>query len=639
MPHHLRVSLAGFTVALLAIVIYWPGLQGSFFFDDEANILLREAIHLETLTSQSIREAMSSGIAGPSGRPVSQLSFALNYYVTGFSPFAFKAINLAIHIANALLVFSLTLRLLKMAKPQSQQSLMALVAGGVATIWLLHPIQLASVLYVVQRMTSLSAFFLLAALLLHTKARSPGARFGIIHLIFAWGLFWPLSFLSKETGALFPLFVLTWELTLRQSSCGRLDNLARALTTGSCLVLLLGVSYGLSPAGQWLWAGYEFRPFSLFERLLTEGRVLFIYLGLILFPRLEALGLHHDDIALSSGLLTPGTTIFALTALIGSALLAWRLRHRTPLYSLGIGWFLIGHGLESTFLPLEIAHEHRNYLPLLGILLICAGLLVGSMERSGARRTLGMTLVLVTLTYFPFVTALRAHQFGEEVRRTQIEAQHHPQSARAHYDAGRILATLPDSTQPNSPSYFFARSHYELATELDSDSKLGWLGLIHLSCKANTGVDPKWVQELARRLNETPFAPGDRNLLFSLKEMSIAGSICLPRTDIDNLFIAAISNPGIQPWVQSTLHSWHADYLVLHEQDIAAARAALTKSLTLNPLNPSNRLKWAQLLLISGEKDEARKLLIELQNTRFPAKERKVLNEISLALGIMERNR
>ena len=98
--------------------------------------------------------------------------------------------------------------------------------------------------------------------------------------------------------------------------------------------------------------------------------------------------------------------------------------------------------MESTFLPLEIAHEHRNYLPLFGILLAVVSVLVRTLEKPGPAKTFGIALMATMLTYFPFVTALRADQFGDEVRRTQIEAQHHRGSARAQHEAGRVLAGL-----------------------------------------------------------------------------------------------------------------------------------------------------------------------------------------------------
>ncbi len=214
---------------------------------------------------------------------------------------------------------------------------------------------------------------------------------------------------------------------------------------------------------------------------------------MILLPRLEAFGLYHDDIALSHGFLDPWTTFPALVGLAGLLWLAWWSRRRAPLLSFGIAWFFIGHALESTFLPLEIAHEHRNYVPLFGILLPVAWGLGLLLKQGGPRRTVGVAIALVAIAYPAFVTILRAHLFGEEVRRTQIEAQHHPDSAQAHYEAGRAMAIVAVSNPPNSPFEDFARRHYERSVKLDPDSKLGWLGLAHLACsvkkEAGDGLD------------------------------------------------------------------------------------------------------------------------------------------------------
>ena len=164
------------------------------------------------------------------------------------------------------------------------------------------------------------------------------------------------------------------------------------------------------------------------------------------------------------------------------------------------------------------------------------------------------------------------------------------------------------------------------------------LGLIHLNCQAGIPVEQPWVAELQRRLRDTPFAPGDRTVLYSLKEMTIAGSLCLGRPDVDSLFAAAIANPGVSPGVRAMLHSWHADYLWLHEKDLPAAFAALGQSLTLVPSNPSNRLKLAQLRFIAGERDQARQLLLELRGERLSWKSERRLTNCWQALVCLKAN-
>lgn len=636
MVPYLRFAIAALLALLVAVSTYWVGLHGGFFFDDEASILHVEGVRLSALSFDAIHRAWVSGSSGPSGRPIAQLSFALNHYFSGFDPFVFKATNLAIHLACGFLVFGFVYRVLSVAMPSAMQHNILVATGALTAIWLLHPIQLLPVLHVVQRMTSLSALFLLAALLLHVIGRERGGRSGWVLVILAWTVAWSFSCLSKESGVLFPFFALAWELLVRRSACGNLDRFARWFVVLVIVVVLAGGTYAISSRAHWLWSGYDLRPFSLGERLLTEGRVLWFYLGLIVAPTMEGLGLYHDDIAISTSLFLPWVTLPALIGLVSLAWLAWRIRSRSPLISFGIAWFLIGHALESTVLPLEIAHEHRNYLPIIGVLLVGAWSLLQLLESKRGLGTIGFALTTAALSYFTFITALRAHQFGEEGRRTQIESQHHRTSPRAQYQAGLTLAGLSDANLPTTPIHVFARRHYELAGELDPNFKLGLLGLIHLNCKAGLQAEQAEIDELSRRLRETPFSPGDRNVLYSLKEMSIAGSLCLARTDVDGLFAAALANPGVLPGIRAMLYSWHADYLWLGEHDLPAARSALVMSLSLAPTNASNRLKWAQLLYLSGEHYQAKKLLFELREERISTEERKTLDELLGKISMLD---
>lgn len=607
----LLVVIAAICACSVAIV-YWSGLGGEFFFDDQANIHHVEELKLDSLSLAALKEAWGAGVAGPGGRPVAQITFALNYFFDGLSPYSYKVTNLVIHLAAGILIF-LVARCLRLTP----------VFAGVATmLWLLNPIQVTSVLYVVQRMTSLSALFLLAAFLFHMKGRECGGIRGGLSLLVAWCMFFPLSFLSKETGALFPLFVLAWELLFRRDAHGKLECFSKIVAVGAGGCIVLGGVYAVLPMGQWLWAGYDMRSFSLGERALTEGRVLWIYLGLILLPRLGAYGLFHDDIVLSSGVWEPWTTFPALLGLFGLIAVAWQARQRATLLSFGILWFLIGHALESSILPLEIAHEHRNYLPSFGVVLVLAWVLMELAQTAGWKRTLSVTLAVAMIAYSAVVTSLRAHQFGDELRRTQFEVLHHPESARAQYEAGRALVLHFEIGSRDVPAYFFARTHYERAGRLSLDSKRPWLGLIQLNCKAKVPVENTWIVELADRLHNMPLGPGDRGVLLSVKEMSIAGTICIERQDVDGLFAAAISNVTITPGVRATFHSWLADYLTLVARDTSAAEAELNKSLAIVPNDSVSLLKLAQLRYLQGRRDEARELLERLDTATLPRLDR-----------------
>ena len=97
-----------------------------------------------------------------------------------------------------------------------------------------------------------------------------------------------------------------------------------------------------------------YRDFTPWERILTQSRVLFFYLGLLAFPHIRSFGLYHDDFVLSTGLLTPWTTLASvlLWALL-AALALWGVRRRA-LWSFGLLWYLVGHSLESSLVALEL---------------------------------------------------------------------------------------------------------------------------------------------------------------------------------------------------------------------------------------------------------------------------------------------
>ena len=620
---------------LVAFLVYWPGLHGLFFFDDHPNIVLNPGVRLDNISLESLGWAWSSGTSGQFGRPVSQLSFALNHYFSGFVPFAFKLTNLVIHCLNGVLVYLLVYQLLDSLRQKQRLNHLSPYAALVAFAWMIHPIQLTSVLYVVQRMTSLSAFFVLLALIFHVHARrSQGQGWGAISgLMLAWCVFWPLSLLSKETGILLPGFVAMYELIIRRSERGSLDFLGKLFFAFSLMLALSLIPYLASPFGQWIIAGYEIRPFSLAERMLTEPRVLWEYMQWIVFPTLGSFALFHDDIKVSTSLIDPLTTLPALAGIVGLSVLAFAARRKLPLAAFGIAWFLVGHSLESSFIPLELVHEHRNYLPLLGLCLVPVSLLGTSGIKQGINKTLVVTILGAVLVYFGFVTAMRSKMFSQESLRTQIEAQYHPTSARTNYEAGRTLAAMFDGDRGNVMAAVLGKKHFEMATELDPDYKMGLLGLLVLGCGTSQTVEQVALDELQLRFRERLILQEDTSILQAIVEISGAGRLCLKRSEVDSLFDSFLANPRVSSDKKKDMHHLHADYLWLNARDLPATRRALQKALEISPRDPGLRLKWAQLDFIAGEKVQAKRLLLEIRGEGFSPKERNVLEELLASLG------
>ncbi|MEH6502997.1 MAG: hypothetical protein V7682_03750 [Cycloclasticus sp.] len=427
------LSIAGFLSAIF--LVYWPGVFGPFIFDDLSNITNNYLIQVEILNYSNLYTAATSGNAGPLGRPIAMLSFALNYYfASGYEPSSFKLTNIVIHCINALLLFVLCQQLFKRAIPSSHSSENSLyflwLSAAVSLLWALHPINLTSVLYVVQRMTSLSTLFSLGCIILYIAGRNRIVTAGInwrsISLFIASATSLTLALFSKENALLITLIILLIEVVLYPKAFlwehfRQLSQNQRLLTW---LLLIVAGSFALLAAIEYAEGGFQSRPFNMLERVLTESRVICFYIGLIFIPRINGFGLFHDDIALSTSLLSPWTTIPSILFIIALIASAFYFRKKNPLYALGIGWFFIGHLLESTIFPLEIAHEHRNNLPSIGLILAAISLTPHA-AFNNKKLIAGFLLVALILGS---TTWLRAKQWGNYQSLAYYETSHHPNS-------------------------------------------------------------------------------------------------------------------------------------------------------------------------------------------------------------------
>lgn len=441
-PANLRVCLILLMLLLvLPTFIYSPGLHGPFLLDDYSNIVQNKAVHAKDLSLATLHGAANSLISGILGRPVAAISFAFNYYLAddADNPYGFKLFNVVIHSINGLLIFwfvrLLLLRLqthpARPLKAFTRHSSITLLAGLTALLWVCHPIQLTSVLYVVQRMTSMAALFMLLALIAYLKARSAQRtriRWIWLSTIPVWSV---LALLSKETGFLLPLYILVLEMVLFPTAFpwkhwpGLKRSLRWLILIGAGLLAVLlivaAVRYSLP--------GYENRNFTLMERLLTEARVLIFYIGQILVPRLSSFGLYHDDFALSHTLLHPWTTLPAIVSIATLLLLALFKLRRQPILSLGLLWFFASHALESTIYPFELIYEHRNYLASLGIILIIiqALLWLDAQYRDKRIWLLMPALILV----FAISTTIRSYEWRNLHSLLQAHVENHPASPRS----------------------------------------------------------------------------------------------------------------------------------------------------------------------------------------------------------------
>jgi len=430
-----RFFLSLFILAIVSYIIYQQGLNGPFVFDDHGNIQQNTQIQITELNLNTLNSAAWSGHAGPLQRPVAMLSFALNYYFAeGYHYFSFKLTNLLIQIACAWLVFIFCLQLLRLPSIQNSLSIKSkaipFIAFSMATLWAAHPINLTSVLYIVQRMTSLSTLFTLATLIFYLKARNnlTGAALPKQLLLFSSSFIcFLLAIFSKENAVLIPVYLLLieWLFFTQQSPWLGFRSLSPT-TRKSLWVLLTSLAiatflYALNYAAN----GYSQRTFTLTERALTETRVICFYLALIILPRINAFGLFHDDIELSTSLISPWTTLPAILIIIGLIAIAIRVRKDKPLIAFGVLFFFACHLLESTIFGLEITHEHRNHLASIGIIIALSGLFIHHKPFNKRIYLIASTAFFIILSSTTF---LRSYQWQDDYHLAQYEAAHHPKS-------------------------------------------------------------------------------------------------------------------------------------------------------------------------------------------------------------------
>jgi protein O-mannosyl-transferase len=621
----LRSTVLLALVCLLVLLVYWPGLSGGYAFDDFPNIVHNDDIRIADLSfGEVLRAAFSSG-SGPLSRPLAMAGFAVERHLFGLDPFPMKLTNVIIHVCNVVLVFLLLRALLGVLQQRrpgvatwvvSPQALALLVAAA----WALAPVNLTSVLYVVQRMESLAALFMFAGLLAYVHGRSR-IEAGQDARGWAWvlgGLFGGLVFgsLAKETAVMLPLHALLIEWLV--FGFGQSPTRRRLLVL-YVVILLLPALAGAAMYLPGILSGevYSTRTFGLDERLWTQAHVLWHYLAWIVLPFPGGLSFHHDAFPVATGLLTPWTTLPAVSGLLGLAGGAVLLRKRLPLVSFGVLWFFIMHLLVSSIFPLEMVFEHRNYLPSVGVLLALFGLVLHGTPATALAgvRTL---LVLGLIGFYGFVCVLRVGEWSDPLRQAYFEANRQSDSPRAQHELGLVLAVLAPDAQ--SGQFEEAMKRFELAAGLPGSTLSPLQALLFEHGRYGLPVDDRWWAQMREYVRTRPL---DLSALGRLLEAQLTGVIRLDTAELGELLR--------QAWLhnlrRSRVVAMYARFLFNVEGDVIRADRLLQRSVALSP---RSAVRWTELIhfqLLTGQYAEARSGVERLRElNRFGSLDRTILD-------------
>jgi tetratricopeptide (TPR) repeat protein len=383
-----RFNLYFLFISLIFIVTvalsYSNTLDTPFVFDDTQNI--KDNPHIR-LTGLDIKKITDAGFKSPCpNRPFANISFAMNYYLDWYDVTGYHIVNTAIHFINAILIYLfsyITLLLLSgdASALQKRQRLWQyhIPAFIASLLWLSHPIQTQSVTYIVQRMNSMSVMFYMLSLLFYIYGRLTTTVFKRWLLFIGCIVSWIVSLGSKEIAITLPVIVFLYEWFFFQDLNLGFIKRSFKFWIGPVVIFAIFALFfylGADPMDKIL-KGYENRDFSLYERMLTQFRVVVFYISLLFYPHPGRLNLDHD-IEVSHSLFDPITTLFSMLLIIGLILFAviTLIRYKKSeadnlkdisryglLLSFCILWFFINLALESSIISLEMAFEHRVYLP------------------------------------------------------------------------------------------------------------------------------------------------------------------------------------------------------------------------------------------------------------------------------------
>lgn len=390
---------AAYPLLLIAAIAaaYANAIGGAFQFDDW-NVIVGDP---------RVQSVSAWWHALPGIRPLLKLSYALNHGA-GVGTRGFHAFNVAIHAANALLVFALAARLSHARGAESR-----FPAFAAAAVFALHPAQTEAVTYVSGRSASLAAFFVLAGALAWMHGRDRGRAFWVHGLS---PLFFACAVATKETAIVAPL-----ALALLAVVDARRPLRFRDFTGhGVALVLLAAVLLASPTYRRLLDTSLETR--GVLDNLRVQsGAVAYLAGQIVRWDRLNA----DPALPVAGGWEFPALVIVAT---LGTG--AYLLRSR-PEWGFGILWFFLWLAPTNSLVArLDVANDRQLYLALVGPAWLLAWALCGLRPRPRAWIAGGLIVALAIGTH------VRNRVYADEVAFWEDVARKSPWNGRAFTNLG-----------------------------------------------------------------------------------------------------------------------------------------------------------------------------------------------------------
>ena len=426
-----RLVRLEFLIPAILLILTWlaysNSFSGPFVFDDVPAILTNPSIRDLSRLSEVLSPPNDSGLT-VNGRPLVNLSLAINFAIGGQNLFGYHLLNLLIHLAATLALYGTARRILAASRGESIASLQATLGGAaVAALWSLHPLQTQAVTYIVQRAESLVGLFLLLTLYCHCRAQaSDRPRFWLSASVAAC----LLGVASKEVIVAAPLLVLLCDRAFFSRTFREAWQRNRAYYWALLATWLPLAGLIMAGQGRGGTVGFNIEGVTWWSYLLTQADAITRYLGLALWPSKLVFDYGTGLAGSLAEVWWQGGVIVLLLVASVVGLVRW------PRAGFLGAWFFLILAPSSSFVPIatETMAEHRMYLPLAAVV----GLVVALGLRLPGRQSLAMlglaAAALASLTW------RRNQDYQTAERLWQSSVNHYPQSARAQNNLGELFA-------------------------------------------------------------------------------------------------------------------------------------------------------------------------------------------------------
>jgi hypothetical protein len=416
-------------IALLGLLVYSNTFAVPFQFDDVSNItenpLIRDVSNIPSFFR---------GGSGPfASRPLLHATVAINYYFGGMDTSGYHALNLALHLINAvLLYFLIVITGRHMGFKEATVRLAAFLSSLFFTV---HPLQTEAVTYIVSRSVLFSTMFYLSGIILFFRAvTSEKRRAAYIAGLFVASL---LGMASRENFAMFPLTLILYDLLfISRLSFRKAAGHYRAyvpvfVTLGYSVFLAINNTYARSPG----LSGWGIEPL---EYIFTQFNVHATYLRLLVLPVNQ--NLSYDYPIARTFFKLP--TLLSFLGYVSLWAVGFVLARRKPMAAFGVFWFmvtLVPISFSVAFMNLRLGDpifEHRAYLPSAGVIMAAVWGMIVLTEKSEAMRKGAVSLLVALAVVFSVATYVRNDVWRSEISLWMDVVEKAPNNAMAYGNLG-----------------------------------------------------------------------------------------------------------------------------------------------------------------------------------------------------------